>query len=108
MRVQQLHELNLTLDCVPYEFLTAGNGVWSCSNFTAFDISVKTRFTENYVGKQVNGHFLYIEHLTEELTITTPCNLKIEEQGELIESFFSIYFDSLNEIGYETLDPEPR
>jgi len=99
----------LTLDCVPYSFTSHGDGEWICEAFTAFDIEVKDRFTEKYVGKMVNGTFLHITHYPNKtLVIYTGDAVSTEEQMELIESFFSIYFDSLLEIGYETLDREPE
>lgn len=99
----------LTLDCVPYLFTSQGDGEWLCKGFTAFDIEVKDRFTEKYVGKRVNGTFLHITHYqNKSLVIYTGGSVSIDAQMELIESFFSIYFDSLNEIGYETLDTCPE
>lgn len=91
-------------------FSSMGDGRWVCFSFTAFDIHIKSRFTEKYRGKLIENHYLYIEHKedTWELWIDAPHRLSHSKQFDLIESFFSIYFDSLKEIGYETLDPEPQ
>lgn len=99
----------ISLDLVPYEFTHDGNGQWVSKDFTAFDIKVKSRFTENYQGKQVNGTWLDISHDDDgdlNIGVCGPGELGTpDEQADLIMTFFDVYFDSLLEIGYETLDP---
>lgn len=101
----------IVIDFVPYEFKYDERKVWTCNNFTAFDLKVKSRFFENYEGKYLereNGDsvFIYLTH--------DKCNdlclefaedgISIEEQAELIEGLFSSYYDGMKEIGYEILD----
>lgn len=111
---QTTNSFALNLDLVPYEFTRCHPTSWECNGFTAFDLKVKSRFTENYEGKLLrrkNGEdvFLYVcHHDCDSLKLSFSYEIPLEEQIDLIEEFFGVYFDGLREIGFEVLDPQPK
>lgn len=105
---------DLSLDCAPYRFVSEeGSGLWICEDFTALDLTVKSRFTERYRGKWMEREndddpiFIYVNHdENNKLSIEFGYDIPENEQIDLIEEFFSCYYDSLDSIGYETLEGE--
>ena len=99
------------IDLAPYQFESDGACAWICKDFTAFDLKVKSRFSEKYEGKYIereNGDSVFIslthDRCNDLCLEFTEDGISIEEQAELIEGLFSSYYDGMNEIGYEILD----
>ena len=104
------HVLQLCIDCVPYEFAYDGDNHWIAKDFTAFDLKVPERWRDRCVGKTIGDAFLKITHEEDDTLTIGICWYEgsMQDQADLLEQFFSTYFDSLREIGWETLDPCPE
>jgi hypothetical protein len=105
-----MYNVTITIDLTPYVFTQVKPDTWVVKNFTAFDLRVKSRFTERYTGKwlaQNNGEdtFMFVTQSDNmDMQFNIASDIPEQEQPDLIASFFDRHYDGLKEIGYEMLD----